>query len=206
MRIILLTLMAFISGSLMFSYWLGLLAKKNLRATGDGNPGAFNLWRAAGFKYGLTGIVLDFLKGYLPVVIVIESGMVNGMAVVPIAVAPIFGHAFSPFLKFRGGKAIATTFGVWSALTRFEIAVVYAIVLAVQLMIARMINKGKPTSSDADGFQAVFGMFLVAFYLYARHFSNVMMWVWFINFLLIMFTNRKELYHVFDRLWHLKNS
>ena len=56
------TVCAFLSGSFMFSYWLGLIAKKNLKTVGDGNPGALNLWKAAGYKLGIVGIILDFYK------------------------------------------------------------------------------------------------------------------------------------------------
>ena len=47
------TLLCFLCGSLMFSYWIGLLIKLDIRQIGDGNPGAFNLWSGAGYKFGL---------------------------------------------------------------------------------------------------------------------------------------------------------
>ena len=185
--------LAFLSGSCMFSYWLGLLARKNLKTVGDGNPGAFNLWRAAGYKFGMAGVALDFLKGYLPLALVKENGYVRHEDIVFVAIAPILGHAFSPFLKFKGGKSIAVTFGVWSALTRFEVSLVYAVILALLIVVARTINKGKPTSSEADGFQVVFGMLLVSVYLYERAFPSEIIWVWFGNFVLLVYTHRHEL-------------
>ena len=50
----------------MFSYWIGLVSKKDLSTEGDGKTGAFNLWKAAGYKLGLAGVFLDFMKGYFP--------------------------------------------------------------------------------------------------------------------------------------------
>ncbi|MEO0115006.1 MAG: glycerol-3-phosphate acyltransferase [candidate division WOR-3 bacterium] len=57
---------------------------------------------------------------------------------VPIAVAPVFGHAFSPFLKFRGGKSIATTFGIWSGLTLWECPTLLGIVFIFLKFVVRI--------------------------------------------------------------------
>ncbi|MBW7456423.1 glycerol-3-phosphate acyltransferase [Paenibacillus sepulcri] len=194
------TAVAFISGSLMFSYWLGLAARKNLKEIGDGNPGALNLWQSSGYRLGAAGVALDFLKGYLPIALLMGSAAVQGFRIVPIAAAPILGHAFSPFLKGRGGKAIAVTFGVWSGLTEFEFALVYAIILAVLLIIAKTVRKGRPTSSEADSFQVVSGMLLAFPYLYIRDFPAPVMWCWLGNFLLLVYTHRRELSTFFRRI------
>ncbi|WP_123043060.1 glycerol-3-phosphate acyltransferase [Cohnella candidum] len=187
------TAVSFLSGSLMFSYWLGRLARHNLRDVGDGNPGALNLWRAAGYPYGLTGILLDFLKGFMPVAWLVHTGALTGYEMIPAAAAPIFGHAFSPFLRGRGGKAIAVTFGVWSALTAFRAALAYAVILAVLLLGARYLNKGKPTSSESDAFQVVLGMLLLSLYLYMDEFPREVWGFWLVNVLLLVYTHRREL-------------
>ncbi|MFD0696157.1 glycerol-3-phosphate acyltransferase [Paenibacillus sp. GCM10027628] len=191
--IILLTVGACLSGSLMFSYWMGLLVKKNLKAVGDGNPGALNLWKASGYKLGIAGILLDFLKGYLPIFLLVGSDYAQGYAIVPLAIAPILGHAFSPFLKGKGGKAIAVTFGVWSALTRFEVSLVYAVILALFVAATRLINKSKPKSAEMDGLQVVSGMLLLFVYLYLREFSGAILWIWFGNAVILIYTHRREL-------------
>ncbi|MDQ0886927.1 glycerol-3-phosphate acyltransferase PlsY [Paenibacillus sp. V4I9] len=187
------TVCAFLSGSFMFSYWLGLIAKKNLKTVGDGNPGALNLWKAAGYKLGMVGIILDFLKGYLILLLVLRNENVQGHSVISIALAPIIGHAFSPFLKGKGGKAIAVTFGVWSALSSFEVSLVFAVVLAILQSAIKVINRGKSTSTEADGSQVVVGFLLVGVYLYMRDYSSVIIWVWLGNFLLLAYTHRYEL-------------
>lgn len=187
------TVCAFVSGSFMFSYWLGLIAKKNLKTVGDGNPGALNLWKAAGYKLGVVGIVLDFLKGYLILLFVLGNEKIQGYSMISIALAPIIGHAFSPFLKGRGGKAIAVTFGVWSALSSFEVSLAFAVVLAILLSAIKVINRGKSTSTEADGLQVVVGFLLVGIYLYMRDYSSAILWVWLGNFLLLAYTHRYEL-------------
>lgn len=106
----------FVIGSVPFSVLAGrLLLKKDIREYGDGNPGSMNAWRAGGWKVGLPAGFLDYLKGAVPVGCARVAG-VRGWGMFAVALAPVAGHAFSPFLCFRGGKALATTFGVWTGL------------------------------------------------------------------------------------------
>lgn len=189
--ILLLTILCFLSGSLMFSYWLGLLKKKNITEVGDGNPGAANLWKAAGYKYGLTGIVLDFMKGYIPIVLIKEWEMAQNYQFIPIALAPIYGHAFSPFMKGRGGKSIAVSFGVWSGLTEFRVSFMYALILAFLAVATKWIKKGNPVTSEEDGFQTTLGMLLLYLYLYHQSYPRYIQWIWLGNFLLLFHKNKR---------------
>jgi len=191
--IILLTVGSFLSGSLMFSYWLGLLRKKNIKAVGDGNPGALNLWKSSGYKFGIAGILLDFLKGYLPVFFIMGSSYNHGYFIIPLAIAPVAGHAFSPFLKGKGGKAIAVTFGIWSALTGFEVSLAYAVILALMAGAAHIIYKNKPKSTEMDGLQVVMGMLLLSVYLYLRMFSAAILLIWLGNFAILVYKHRVEI-------------
>lgn len=135
--IILWTLIGFLSGSLPFSYWVGrLLARRDIRQVGDGNPGAANAWKAGGWHVGLLAAILDVAKGYVPVALAQAGGLAD-FALVPVALAPVIGHAASPFLGFRGGKALAVTGGVWLALIGGAAAYAFApfalIALALQV-------------------------------------------------------------------------
>lgn len=108
-------------GSIPFSVLLGrCFAQADIREYGDHNPGAFNAGRAAGWRVGLAAVLLDGLKGCVPVGTAGVWCGVSGWGILPVALAPILGHAFSPFLRFRGGKAVAVTFGVWTGLTLGE--------------------------------------------------------------------------------------
>ncbi|WP_308637392.1 glycerol-3-phosphate acyltransferase [Paenibacillus silvisoli] len=200
MNIVWWTLLSFLSGSLMFSYWLGLLASHNLKEVGDGNPGGLNLWRAAGYTYGLVGITLDFMKGYVPIFLLVQTKALPGLWVVLPAAAALLGHAFSPFMKGRGGKGIAVTFGVWSGLTAFSATLAYAIILALLLAGARRLNRGRPTSADMDGFQVVLGMLLLLIYLgYVGYSSAILLFGWF-NLLFLAYTHRNELRRFFTTI------
>ena len=109
-------------GSIPFSVIVGkVFLSKDIRDYGDRNPGAANVWRAGGGTgLGMLAVLLDLSKGFLPVFLARYLFGVSGPGLVAVALAPIMGHAFSPFLRFKGGKAVATTFGVWGGFTFFE--------------------------------------------------------------------------------------
>lgn len=110
--------LSFFLGALPFSVWIGRLAlKTDIRAFGDGNPGAFNVFRAGGRGWGWLAILLDFLKAALPVGIAHFGLELRGWWLVAVAAAPVLGHAYSPFLGWKGGKALAAVFGAWSGLS-----------------------------------------------------------------------------------------
>jgi acyl phosphate:glycerol-3-phosphate acyltransferase len=102
-----------------------LLAKKDIRTVGDGNPGGTNAIKAGGLKAGIPAILLDIGKGFMPVYLAQKYGLV-GWSLIPVCLAPILGHAFSPFLRFRGGKALGATAGVWMALIGLWVFPIYA--------------------------------------------------------------------------------
>jgi len=111
----------FLSGSVMYSYLLARLVNVDLRKVGDGNPGSSNLWRAKGVKFGLIAMILDYFKGTFPLFLFIINDNVKDEYVIAVAALfGILGHAFSPMLKFNGGKAVTTTFGAWTILTKWE--------------------------------------------------------------------------------------
>lgn len=114
-------LLGFMCGSLPFSWWIARRgARRDIREVGDGNPGAVNVARSGGWRLGLAAGVLDFAKGALPVGAARFLAGVSGWALLPVAVAPVLGHAFSPFLGGKGGKALAATFGIWTGLMFYE--------------------------------------------------------------------------------------
>jgi acyl phosphate:glycerol-3-phosphate acyltransferase len=105
-------------GSLPFSVWIGrIFLRKDIREYGDGSPGATNVARAGSKSLYVIAALLDAFKGTVPVWLAQMLSGASGWGLAAIAVAPVLGHAFSPFLKFRGGMGVATTFGVWLGLT-----------------------------------------------------------------------------------------
>lgn len=104
----------FLSGSVLYSYFLPKWFRRvDVRVLpGDGNPGAHNAIRAVGAPLGGLCLFLDILKGFAPVFIAAVLLHIRGGFLAPVAAAPVLGHAFSPWVRFRGGKGVAVTFGV----------------------------------------------------------------------------------------------
>ncbi len=124
--------LAYISGSLPWSVWLSKrFSGRDPRAFADGNPGAANAFRAAGKRLGILVLILDFLKAFLPVFIARWILNLPAEALFWIALAPMFGHAFSVFLRFRGGRGLTSLFAVWTGLTLYQVPIIMGITAIV---------------------------------------------------------------------------
>jgi len=107
----------YLLGAVPFAFLIARAHGKDLRTIGSGNIGATNLARAVGRKWGYLGFALDVLKGLAPMAVV---GGVVGVPDDPlhlslwllVGIAAILGHVFPVYLRFRGGKGVATSFGV----------------------------------------------------------------------------------------------
>jgi glycerol-3-phosphate acyltransferase PlsY len=101
---------AFLIGSIPFGYLIGKVAfRTDIRREGSGNIGAMNALRTLGKRGAASVLVLDALKGFVPAFIADRAGMPDLAACV--AAAAVLGHCFSPWLGWRGGKGVATSFG-----------------------------------------------------------------------------------------------
>lgn len=183
MTVALFSLLGFALGSLPFSVWLGRMgAKADIRRYGDGNPGATNAWRAGGWRIGLFALVLDVVKGTAPVALARALGDLWGWPLLPVALAPLLGHAFSPWLGFRGGKAVASTFGAWTALTYWEVP----IVLGLSFALVR-------TVQAVDAWTVVLSFPIAALFLLLRGSELWLLAILGANFALLVWTHRREL-------------
>ena len=144
---ILLTVSAFCLGACPCSVWIGRwFLGKDIRDYGDGNPGAANVFRAGGHKSGYLAVIMDIAKG-VPFVFLAHSFFeLSDLAVIMVALSAILGHAFSPFLGWRGGKALAVTFGVLMALPQHEMLIAFAFFLVLGCLFI-----------EVDAWTAVFG-------------------------------------------------
>ncbi len=125
MDALILAVFGFLCGALPLAVLLGRVAlRRDIREVGDHNPGAFNVLRAGGPLWGALAIALETGKGALPVGLAAHVFRVDGLDLVACGVAPVLGHAWSPFLGFRGGKAIAVSLGVWIGLTLWTVPLI----------------------------------------------------------------------------------
>lgn len=117
---------AYLLGSIPTGLLLGKLYGVDVRNEGSGNIGATNLYRTVGRKIGIITLVGDLLKGLLPVVFVKFSTLPPEYTAYA-GLAAFCGHVFSIFLKFRGGKGVATALGVFLGLAPLAVAIAVAL-------------------------------------------------------------------------------
>jgi glycerol-3-phosphate acyltransferase PlsY len=109
-------LLGFCLGSLPFGHWVGLARGVDLRQQGSQNTGATNAGRILGRKWGYFVFVLDLFKGWIAVWLAIQWGSTDEVSIAA-GVCAVLGHVFSPWLGLRGGKGVATSAGIFLALT-----------------------------------------------------------------------------------------
>ena len=103
--------------SIPFGYIVGKFFGKDVRKEGSGNIGATNVVRTVGKKAGILVLILDILKGFIPVYIAKNLLNFPSRYVALVALVAILGHCFSIFMKFKGGKGVATGLGVMLAIS-----------------------------------------------------------------------------------------
>ena len=121
--VVLLALASYFIGSINWAVIISKFKKGDIRKVGSGNPGTLNMSRTFGLKFGLLTFFLDILKGAVPVLVAFfvfrnmkfhESNfMLNDFAIYLCGMFAVLGHIFPITLKFKGGKGIATTIGVF---------------------------------------------------------------------------------------------
>lgn len=131
---ILYVLAAYLCGAIPFAYIFSkLFAGVDIRTVGSGNPGATNVFRAVGKKAGIITFIFDALKGFLPVFFAacIDPSFYYALI---IAFAAMLGHMFTVFLRFKGGKGIATGLGIFLALIPVPALIALAVFIIVLLL------------------------------------------------------------------------
>ncbi|MEA2020956.1 MAG: glycerol-3-phosphate 1-O-acyltransferase PlsY [Candidatus Caldatribacteriota bacterium] len=114
---LLLIIFCYLIGSMPFGYIVAKLVKKiDIRDYGSGNIGATNAFRVLGPWFASLVLIGDLLKGFLAIVLFYQFNIDSLFVIILGGLAVIGGHDWSVFLKFKGGKGIATTYGVFLAL------------------------------------------------------------------------------------------
>jgi acyl phosphate:glycerol-3-phosphate acyltransferase len=179
--------LAFLSGSVPYSWLLGRLRGVDLRHSGSGNAGATNLVRTCGRSWGGLGLLLDAAKGALPPLLVKLAvfGGVPGNLDLTMSLAMVFavlGHVYSPWLGFRGGKGVATTLGALLVIAPETVGVglvVFAAVFAAWRIVSLASVSGALSLVPAallleSGRTAVEALIAaVAIFIVAKHASNL---------------------------------
>lgn len=172
----------YLLGGVLFAVLLGRLGRRDVRAVGDGNPGAVNAFKAAGPVAGVAALLLDFLKGAVPVGLARWVFGVEGWWLVPVALAPVLGHAFPLFARFRGGKAVAVTFGAWCGLTLWEGPTVLGVLLGLAAL-----------AQAVDAWNVVLAQLALGGWWLARGANPVLLSFWAGSAAVLVFKHRREL-------------
>ena len=140
---ILLMVLSYILGSVPNALWIGKVFKRiDVREHGSKNTGSTNAARVLGAKLGILTLILDISKGLVPTLIAIllkvdffeNLTKIENLDYVLVGICAILGHVFSIFMNFKGGKAVATTLGVFLVLVPKAIlfaAIVFFVVFAI---------------------------------------------------------------------------
>ncbi len=139
-------LVGFFSGAIPCGFIISKLKGIDIRKHGSGNIGFSNVFRTVGKIEGISVLFLDIAKGFLPVLLLIRYygyhyGIIAG-------IAAVLGHMFTPVLKFKGGKGVATGLGIFIGLAPLS-ALFTFIVWLIVVVISRYVSLGSLTAAIA---------------------------------------------------------
>ncbi len=177
------TLLAYLLGSIPFGYLIVRWQKGiDVRSTGSGSIGATNVMRNLGIIGFIATFILDFGKGMGAVLLASRLTAGEPRWVAAAAVAAILGHCYPVWLKFRGGKGVATGVGVFIALAPLQVALVL-VIFAIVLAIWRYVSLGSIIATAAfpvllhfmkhAPFPIVLGAAGGALIIISRHHANI---------------------------------
>ena len=134
-----LVIFGYLLGSIPFGYLICKAKGIDIRKVGSGNIGVTNVIRALGLKWGALVGALDILKGVIPVCLAIDL-LSFDWQIASVAITPVLGHIFPVWLKFKGGKGVATTLGVLFVLLGWKIFLILITVWLLVLFIFQIMS------------------------------------------------------------------
>ena len=173
---------AYLIGAIPFGFLIGKMRGVDVRTVGSKNIGATNVYRTVGHKWGFLAFFCDFLKGFLPVFLALRFvSSVNANLPVYVGLACVVGHTLTVFMKFRGGKGVATAFGMMVALATYPALLAFG-VFVVTVWISHYISLGSMLA--AASLAVLVWMFpcllavriiaaLIAVFVIVKHKSNI---------------------------------
>ena len=173
----------FALGSIPFGYILARVFKKiDIREHGSKNIGTTNVMRICGKPLGITVFILDAGKGFVPAFLVSQCFDINPAIVA--GLAALLGHAFTPWLKWKGGKGVATGLGIFIGL-----APVPALIAFCAWVVILLIFKWVSVASMSASAVLVISVFL-------RYRISPIFFFTLVSFLLTVFSHRSNIRHL----------
>ena len=136
---------AYVIGSIPMGYWMGRARGIDIRTVGSGNIGATNTFRALGKTMGALALFGDILKGFAAVMCLPLAARAAGFSGDTVllqifcSIAVIAGHNWTIFLKFKGGKGVATSAGAMLALAPLALLAAVAVFLVI-ILVSRIVS------------------------------------------------------------------
>ncbi|MGB9638424.1 MAG: glycerol-3-phosphate 1-O-acyltransferase PlsY [bacterium] len=166
-----LLIISYILGSIPFGYVIAKLRGIDITKVGSKNIGMANVFRNVGPIYGIIVLFLDSFKGFLPTFIAINYKLPDYQVLI-IGLASIIGHSFTIFLKFKGGKGVATSFGVFLAISPL-ISIIGLIIWIISVLISRYSSLGSILAASFVLFiSLVYLFFNLKFNLFGGNYKN----------------------------------
>jgi glycerol-3-phosphate acyltransferase PlsY len=132
-------ILGYLFGSIPFGYIVAKLKKIDIQKQGSGNIGATNVSRVLGFKYAILVGVLDVIKVILPAIIA-KQYLTNDWYICLAILAPIFGHLFPIWLKFKGGKAVSGVFASMVIIMGWKYSLIFLLIWIIALRLIKIMS------------------------------------------------------------------
>jgi acyl phosphate:glycerol-3-phosphate acyltransferase len=143
-------IMSYLLGSIPTGFIIGKLSGLDVRKAGSGNIGATNVARVLGKGRGLLTLSADAAKGFIPVFVARKMGL-DDTSVALIGTAAFVGHLYPIFLKFKGGKGVATAFGALLGVAPLAVLMLLG-VFGVVVLTSRIVSLGSMAAALAAPF------------------------------------------------------
>lgn len=139
MTVTILTIVAYFFGAVPFGLLVAKSKGVDIRQQGSGNIGATNVFRVLGKGLGIFTFLLDALKGFIPAFVFPMIGNVEPVYGVLFGLAAIVGHSFPIYLKFKGGKGVATSAGMLLGVAPLAVGIAF-VIWVISLLISRYVS------------------------------------------------------------------
>lgn len=144
---LLLIIFGYLLGSIPFGFLVCKLRRIDIRQVGSGATGGTNVSRALGIKFGILVTILDILKAAVPVYLATKF-LSFDWQVALVALSPILGHIFPVWLRFKGGKGVASTLGVLFVLLGWQGILILILIQVLTLIIFRIMSFASLTTAS----------------------------------------------------------
>ncbi len=183
---------AYLIGGIPFGFLIGKMRGVDVRTVGSKNIGATNVFRTVGKKWGLIAFACDVLKGFVPTLaasfyLTNSQQLTANSLPLCVGVACVVGHMLTPYMKFKGGKGVATAFGMMLGLIPALVGTAF-LVFAIVFACSHFISLGSCVSSaflavaiwfpilgtrGADDLPQCILVTLIALFIIWKHRSNI---------------------------------